>query len=103
MTLSTTIINKAINARDNAQTTGMMVDVYVTNQYHNGSEHVVCVNDIRCAKTGEYIRDHINVNAANNMHLLDGLIGTRVTMHVTWKLYANDTKVCFQQINNLRA
>ncbi len=74
------------------------VTVYVDRAYYNGTEAVIVVQDIRDANTGEMIRDHINVNAANNMAILEAHIGSTVTIRVQWKAYRSGKNICFETV-----
>ena len=97
------IIAKAQAAQLNGQTTGQVIDVYVQGEQVGFNGHTrICTQDIRCAKTGEFIRDHINAEEAQGMEILRSYIGQRVKMHVTWKVYKDGTEICFKQINNIK-
>ncbi len=74
---------------------------------------VLPVKHVVCTETGEWIRDHINVNADNNKALLLDLKGTNylgkeVTLEVQWKRYPHREsksgfELCFETVVSIAA
>ena len=78
------------------------ITAYVDHTYHNGTEQVIVIQDVRCSSTGEVIRDHININTANGMSKIAQHTGSIVTLDITWKLYANQRNFCIGSIQSVR-